>query len=484
MAPRVPSQSLASALSFTYCGASHSRQCRRAFSFVRNQWLEAPSRGSLRHARRYPTNRRYLHATSPLGAPKDPYKILGVDSKASAADIKKAYFALARKFHPDTNKDKSAQEKFVEIQEAYDTLKDEKKRAAYDQFGSASQQPGFDPNMFSQGGGGFGGFGGFHDFAQAFGAQAGARGGGSLFEELFSSFGGAGAGRRANMRGEDLTSSITISFLESCKGTRRNVSVQPIVDCASCSGSGLKAGMKKTTCSACSGTGQRTFVIDSGFQMATTCNVCKGAGSTIPRNGECNSCGGVGKVRIKKTVVVDIPRGVEDGMTVRVPGAGDSPISGKGPTGDLLVRIKVAPSKVFTRQGVNLYHEAKVPMHVALLGGKVRIPTLEGDVDVRVPSCTQQGEEMVLKGRGVAPTFTGETGSLFVKFSVQLPRSLTQRQRELIQLYADDIEGRTRSSSSTASDDRTTDNGPKDAQDTKSNEPPADDEAEKKRATG
>ncbi|KAL1737873.1 DnaJ domain-containing protein, partial [Schizophyllum fasciatum] len=234
MAPRLPSQTLASALSFTSSRAPHSPQCRRAFSFVQNQWLEAPSRASLRHGRRCPTNRRYLHATSPLGAPKDPYKTLGVDSKASAADIKKAYFAvgpvlisLARKFHPDTNKDKSAQEKFVEIQEAYDTLKDEKKRAAYDQFGSASQQPGFDPNMYSQGGG-FGGFGGFHDFASAFGAQAGARGGGSLFEELFSSFGAGGGGRRPNMRGEDLTSSITISFLESCKGTRRNVSVQPI----------------------------------------------------------------------------------------------------------------------------------------------------------------------------------------------------------------------------------------------------------------
>ncbi|TRM60148.1 hypothetical protein BD626DRAFT_505655 [Schizophyllum amplum] len=446
MPPRLPSKSLVSALASAPCAASHSRQCRRAFSFVRNQWLEAPSRGTLRHtAKRSPASRRYLHATSPLG----------VDTKASAADIKKAYFALARKFHPDTNKDKSAQEKFVEIQEAYDTLKDDKKRAAYDQFGSASQQPGFDPNMFSQGGAGFGGgFGGFHDFAQAFGAQAGGgRGGGSLFEELFSSFGagGGGGGRRANMRGEDLTSSISISFLESCKGTRRNVSVQPIVECASCSGSGMKAGMKKT--------GQRTFVIDSGFQMATTCNVCKGQGSTIPRNGECGSCGGVGKVRIKKTVVVDIPKGVEDGMTVRVPGAGDSPISGKGPTGDLLVRIKVAPSKVFTRQGVNLYHEARVPMHTALLGGKVRIPTLEGDVDVRVPSCTQQGEEMVLKGRGVAPTFTGETGSLFVKFSVQLPRSLTARQRELIQQYADDIEGRTRSNttSTSSTDDRTTD---------------------------
>ncbi|KAL0950813.1 hypothetical protein HGRIS_007577 [Hohenbuehelia grisea] len=388
------------------------------------------------------SGQRSIHATRPLGASaKDPYEVLGVKRDASSAEIKKVYFSLARKYHPDTNTDKNAQDKFVEIQEAYDTLKDSEKRAAYDKFGSASQQPGFDPNAFSQGFGGFqhgfpgsgesGGFGGFN-------------GSSDLFSQLFGSFGSRGSSRGfASSRGADLQTSIGVSFLEACKGASKKINITPVVDCSTCSGSGMKKGVKRDTCRACNGTGSQTFVIESGFQMASTCGSCAGTGQSVPRGGECSTCSGAGKVRVRKTVQVDIPAGVEDGMTIRIPKAGDAALQGKGPNGDLLVHVNVTPSKQFVRQGSNLYHEAKVQMHTALLGGKVRVPTLDGDVDVRVPGGTQQGEEMVLKGRGVPSVYGGDSGDLFVTFSVQLPRSLTQRQRQLLQAYADDLEGRT-----------------------------------------
>ncbi|PFH49201.1 hypothetical protein AMATHDRAFT_148155, partial [Amanita thiersii Skay4041] len=386
---------------------------------------------------------------APLSAaPKDPYQVLGVKQDASQAEIKKTYFSLARKYHPDTNPDKKAQEKFLEIQEAYDILKDEKKRADYDKYGAASQQQGFDPNAFSSARGFGGGFaGGFPGF-QGFGASFGATGRGDpsdLFEQLFNFGGGRARGSpfSDSMRGADLETTVNLSFLEACKGATRRVNISPIANCGTCSGSGLKKGAKRSTCSACGGSGHRTFVIDNGFQMASTCNACGGVGSTVPRSGQCSSCDGVGRVQVKKTVTVTIPSGVEDGMTVRVPNAGDVPASGKGQTGDLLVRVNVAPSKLFVRQGSNLYHKAQIPLHTALLGGRVRIPTLDGEVDVRLPGGTQQGEEMVLKGRGVAPALHGSTGDLFVTFMVLLPRSLSKRQRELLQAYADDVEGRT-----------------------------------------
>lgn len=186
----------------------------------------------------------------------------------------------------------------------------------------------------------------------------------------------------------------------------------------------------------------RTHIIDSGFQMASTCSTCQGTGTTVPPGSQCNSCAGLGQVRTRKSVKVDIPAGVEDGMTIRVPSMGDSPASGKGRPGDLLVRVNVASSKVFRRQGPNLHHEARVPLHAALLGGRVRVPTLDGDVDVRIPAGTQQGEEMILKGRGASSVFGRDKGDLFVTFAVQLPRMLTPRQREILQQYADDVEGR------------------------------------------
>ncbi|KAF8641041.1 hypothetical protein AX17_000685 [Amanita inopinata Kibby_2008] len=446
--PRL-SQGFSSFVAFYSCYRQAAKTPARAFTVYRSQCLNTsrlPSRCLTRSKRI--GDKRALHGTAPLNAaPKDPYQVLGVKQDASQAEIKKTYFSLARKYHPDTNPDKTAQAKFLEIQEAYDMLKDEKKRAAFDKYGAASQQPGFDPNAFSSArgfGGGFaGGFPGFQGFSASFGG-AGHGAPSDLFEQLFNF--GAGRTRGSafseSMRGADLETTLNINFLEACKGASKKVNITPIANCGTCSGSGMKKGAKRSTCTACGGSGHRAFVIDGGFQMASTCNVCGGVGSTIPRSSQCSDCDGVGKVQVKKTIGVNIPAGVEDGMTVRVPNAGDVPASGKGHTGDLLVRVNVAPSKVFMRQGTNLYHKAQIPLHTAILGGRVRIPTLDGEVDVRIPGGTQQGEEMVLKGRGVTATFTGSTGDLFVTFTILLPRSLTKRQRELLQAYADDVEGR------------------------------------------
>ncbi|KAH7883835.1 hypothetical protein F5I97DRAFT_1896032 [Phlebopus sp. FC_14] len=458
MISRFPSKGLSSFISFYTCARQQTKPYYRSFSTNRAACahLYAPSQHVRGHRSK---SKRVFHTSASLSAGgKDPYQVLGVSKDASPAEIKKTYFALARKYHPDTNPDKGAQEKFVEIQEAYDILKDEKKRAAYDQYGSASQQPGFDPDAFARNpfAGGAGGFAGFRDFSEAFGGSAQ----GDLFSQLFgSAFGGrarAGAGFSQNTRGADIEARVSITFMDACKGTIRSVNVNPVSTCSTCSGTGLRRGAKRATCSSCHGTGTKTFVIDSGFQMASTCGTCFGTGSTIPRGSQCVDCGGQGHVRSRKTVNVDIPPGVEDGMTIRVPGGGDAPLSGKGSHGDLLVRVSVAPSKIFRRQGANLHHEARIPVHTALLGGRVRVPTLDGQVEVRVPSGTQHGEEMVLRNHGVPSVFGGDKGDLFVSFAVQLPRSLSRRQREILQQYADEVEGRSNPSSSSSENPEST----------------------------
>ncbi|KAI0359095.1 hypothetical protein OH77DRAFT_1575621 [Trametes cingulata] len=465
MTPRLSAKRVLSLRSFNSCSQRSAAARTRTFvTSVYTHSVSASKRPPCSLSRAGPS--RLFHASAVHSAPKDPYQVLGVKRDASPAEIKKTYFALARKYHPDTNPDKNAQEKFVEIQEAYDILKDEKKRAEYDKYGAASQQPGFDANAYenarSFAGGGFG-FGGFQDFSGAFGGRR--TGGADLFEHLFSSFtGGAGPGFTHSHRGSDVETTIGISFMEACKGTSRTVTINPVVQCNTCSGSGLKAGAQRTTCSSCNGSGVRSYVIQSGFQMQTTCPACDGTGSTVPPGSQCNTCAGVGQVRAKKSVKVDIPPGVEDGMALKLPGQGDAPIGGTGRPGDLLVRINVAPSKTFKRQGANLYHEARIPVHTALLGGRVRVPTLDGEVDVRVPSGTQPGEQMVLKGHGISPALRSGKGDLFVTFNVQLPRSLTPRQREILQQYADDVEGRTSGSSrqepsSKASTDGTSSSG-------------------------
>ncbi|KAG8220033.1 hypothetical protein J3R82DRAFT_1046 [Butyriboletus roseoflavus] len=377
MIPRFPSQGISSFISFYTCAR---QQTKRPFSsYCIRSLYGRPLIPRSQHGQKHkPRTKRVFHSSAALSAGvRNPYEVLGVSKDASAAEIKKTYFALARKYHPDTNPDKDARAKFVEIQEAYDILKDEQKRATYDQYGAASQQPGFDPNAFARNpfGDAAGGFAGFRDFSAAFGGAQG-----DLFSQLFgSALGGRArpAGFTQSSRGADIEARVNVTFMDACKGNHPwLVPAEHVLELVPLS-----------------------LVVVSVTTVAVK-----------------------DTVRSKKTVNVDVPPGVEDGMTIRVPGAGDAPLTGKGSYGDLLVRVGVAPSKIFRRQGANLHHEARIPLHIGLLGGRVRVPTLDGHVDVRVPSGTQHGEEMVLRDHGVPSVFGGDKGDLFVSFTIELPR--------------------------------------------------------------
>ncbi|GAA5894523.1 uncharacterized protein JCM6883_002127 [Sporobolomyces salmoneus] len=386
-------------------------------------------------------------STTSKALAKNPYQVLGVGKDASTSEIKKNYYQLAKKYHPDSSKEKGAKEKFVEIQEAYDVLSDDKKRADFDRFGSASQQPGFDSDAYARATSSFGGSGFGDFFGGGMGGGMGGGGGGpgpDIFESLFGAFGGGRGGsagpRQSTPVGDDIEISLSIPFIDAAKGASRTVAISPVVDCHTCKGSGMKEGMKKTTCSACGGSGTRTFTIQSGFQMASTCAACGGSGSVAPPGSNCGTCAGVGKVRERRTVEVKIPPGVDDGMKIRIDGKGDAPLGGKGRTGDLFVRVNVIPSKIFTRQGSNLYESVSVPFYTAILGGKAPVKTLDRDVEIRVPGGTQPGEEMVLRGKGVKKLYKDEHGDLIVRFNVSMPRSLTPAQRRILEQYVAETE--------------------------------------------
>ncbi|KAI8973038.1 hypothetical protein BDB01DRAFT_839078 [Pilobolus umbonatus] len=368
---------------------------------------------------------RCIHATAPTSAAKkDPYDVLGVKKDASSSDIKKAYYGLAKKYHPDTNKDKDAREKFVQIQEAYEILSDDQKRQQYDQFGH-----GFDGAAGGDGGGGFpGGFpGGFNPndiFSQFFGG--GFRGG--------SGFGGGDPYQRP-VHGENIQVPLTISFMEAVKGATKHVKVDKISDCQTCSGSGLQKGKKKDTCSVCGGTGVQTIMM-GGFHMQASCQSCGGAGTSIPPGCGCPACNSLGKVRERKMVEVRIPAGLDEGSRIKIPGEGDSPTTGKGPSGDLYVTLNIQPSKTFRRQNVDIFVDSKIPFYKAMLGGRVRVPTVDGDVEIKVPSGTQPGDHIALRGRGIPIYGSTRRGDQIVSLNIELPRSLKGRQKRIIEEYA------------------------------------------------
>lgn len=407
-----------------------------------------------------PVQKRPFSATSPAYASKDPYATLGVGKSASASEIKKAYYALAKKYHPDTNKDPTAKEKFTDAQTAYETLNDPQKKAAYDQFGSAAfdQNGGFNPNAggnpfagggnpFSGFGGGAGGFGG--GFSQDFN-----------FEDLFGAFTGGRRGGRQRQSpfqeeilvGENIEVQTNISFMDAAKGVSKNITITPLVQCGTCKGDGLKSGQKRQTCKRCNGTGTRVHVMQQGFQMASTCDQCGGSGNTIPRGGECNTCSGNGVVRQRKSVEIDIPGGVEDGMRLRVSGEGDAPPTGatsnpnvKSSRGDLYVFIRVAPDARFSRSGADVLYTASIPLTTALLGGEVQVPTLDGDVKVRVATGTGTGDKITLPGKGMKRLGSRgpASGDLRVDFKVSMPKYLSANQRTILEMLADEMGDKT-----------------------------------------
>lgn len=431
----------------------------RQFHNAPQQWLSRPRLSS--HSRtnheRISHHGRYFHASLVSQATKDPYKALGLSSNASSADIKKAYYGLAKKYHPDTNKDSKAKELFADAQSAYELLSDPKKKEAWDQYGAAAfdQGAGFDPS----GGAGAGPGGNPFAGAQGFGGFGGAGGFGAdfNFEDLFSAFGGTGArrGRRGGspfqeeiMVGENIEVQTNISFMDAAKGVQKDIVITPLVQCKTCTGSGLKKGMSRSQCKSCDGTGTRVHFMQGGFQMASTCSSCGGTGVTIPRGGECGTCKGNGAVRERKTVTIDIPGGVEDGMRLRVMGEGDYPPTGQAANpkartdkGDLYVFIRIAPDSKFSRSGSDILYTASIPLTTALLGGEINVPTLDGEVKVKVATGTGTGDRITLSGMGMRKLSSrrGNNGDLRVEFKVQIPKYLSVNQRTIIEMLADEM---------------------------------------------
>ncbi|KAI2602839.1 hypothetical protein GGR54DRAFT_622739 [Hypoxylon sp. NC1633] len=401
--------------------------------------------------------RRSFHATSNALAIKDPYKTLGVGKSASTAEIKKAYYALAKKYHPDTNKDSSAKDRFGEVQSAYEILSDPKKKEQYDQFGAA----GFDPNGGPQPGGDP--FGGGHPFS-GFGGQGGF---GVNFDDIFSAFTGGrggpfaggtrgGSGRNPFAQeilvGENIEVQTSISFMEAAKGTSKSITIHPLVQCHTCTGSGLKQGAKRTECKSCGGTGTQVHFMTGGFQMASTCGTCKGTGQTTPRGSGCGTCSGSGVVRERKTITVDIPAGVEDGMRLRLDGEGDAPVTGgsadanaRTARGDLYVFIRVASDPKFRRAGSDILYTATIPLTTAMLGGEVKVPTLDGQVNVKVATGTSTGDKITLAGMGMKKLGVrrSNSGDLKVEFRVAMPKYLSANQRTIVEMLAEEMGDKT-----------------------------------------
>ncbi len=347
---------------------------------------------------------------------RDYYEVLGVEKGAGEREIKKAYKKLAMKYHPDrTQGDKSLEEKFKEIQEAYEVLMDPRKRAAYDQYGHA----GVDPN---RGGGGFGG--GSADFGDIFG---------DVFGDIF---GGGRGGRQSRARqGSDLRYNLELSLEEAVRGKDVEIRVPTLVECDSCHGSGAKKGSSPTTCPTCHGNGQ-VQMRQGFFAVQQTCPTCSGKGKII--SDPCNKCHGNGRTEKTKTLSVKIPPGVDTGDRIRLSGEGEAGENG-APAGDLYVQVHVKEHKIFQRDGSNLYCEVPLSFTTAALGGELHVPTLDGKVKLKVNPETQTGRMFRLRGKGVKSVRSGITGDLMCKVVVETPVNLSSRQKELLKEFEDSL---------------------------------------------
>ena len=353
---------------------------------------------------------------------RDYYEVLGVSRGADNSEIKKAYRKMAMKYHPDRNADdKSAEEKFKEIQKAYAILSDKQKRAAYDQYGHA----GVDPSM-GQGGGGFGGFGDVFE---------------DIFENIFSN--GRGQGRQSRgQRGADLQYNVQLSLEEAAAGKQIEISVPRHASCKTCSGSGAKQGSKPKDCETCNGIGQ-VRIQQGFFSIQQPCPSCHGEGKVI--TDPCHSCHGQGRVRESKKLTVKIPAGVDNGDRVRLGGEGEAGTHGGG-TGDLYVQVSVKPHAIFERQDSDLHCEVPISFVTAALGGTIEVPTLEGRVTLKIPGETQTGKVFRLRSKGVKSVRGHAQGDLLCKVVVETPVDLSREQKDLLTQFQESlINGKTHS---------------------------------------
>nr|WP_297172789.1 molecular chaperone DnaJ [uncultured Agathobaculum sp.] len=351
---------------------------------------------------------------------RDYYEVLGVQKGASEDEIRKSYRRLARKYHPDLNKNNpEAADKFKEVNEAYEVLSDKDKRARYDQFGFA----GVDPNY--GGGAGAGGFGGF-DMGDL----------GDLFGSFFGGFGGGRTQRRnAPQRGESIRQSIILSFEEAAFGCEKEISVNRIESCDECGGTGAAKGTSVETCPNCRGTGtvtqaQRTPL--GMFQTQSACPNCRGTGKIIKK--PCAKCGGQGRVRKSRKFKVNIPAGIDDGQSIQQRGQGNAGING-GPAGDLFVTVSIRPHPIFTREGQDVYVEIPVSFTQAALGDTLRVPTIDGRVEYKMPEGTQPGTVFRMKGKGIQNVSGRGRGDQYVRVSIEVPRGLSDKQKHLLREF-------------------------------------------------
>lgn len=350
----------------------------------------------------------------------DYYEVLGIDRAASESDIKKAYRKLALKYHPDKNPgDSAAEEKFKEASAAYEVLSNPDKRRQYDQYGheaftraGRAGAPHVDP---------------FDLFSQVFG---GGGGGGSIFDSFFGDRGGGGS--RGPRPGSDLRYDMEIDFEDAVFGADTTIEIPRTVNCQTCGGSGAKPGTSSKRCSHCGGTGQVTMA-QGFFSIRQGCPYCEGAGEVI--DSPCSDCRGQGRVRRQKSIQIHVPAGVDTGSRLRVTGEGDA--GGRGaPPGDLYVVLHVREHGVFRRDGLDLACDIPVPLHTAVLGGSVNVPTISGKAQIKVPPGTQSGTVFRLKGKGVPSLRGGGRGDQHVRVIVEIPTNLAADQKKAAEAFA------------------------------------------------
>lgn len=345
-----------------------------------------------------------------LMSKKDYYEVLGVDKGASKEEIRKSYRKLAREYHPDVNKDEGAEDKFKEAKEAYETLSDEQKRAQYDQFGHAGAN--------SQG---FGGFGG--------GQSA------SGFEDIFDMFFGGGGRTRdpnAPQQGADIQYTMVLNFKEAIFGKETEINIPKEEDCDTCHGSGAKPGTKVETCSYCKGSGQLNTEQDTPFGRVVNrrvCHHCQGSGKIIPE--KCHTCRGTGRVKKQRNIEISIPAGIDHGQQMRVAGKGEAGVNG-GPQGDLFIVIQVKPDDFFEREGDNIFCELPLNYTQAALGDEIEVPTVHGNVKLKIPAGTQTGKVFRLRGKGAPNVHGYGHGDQHVQIQIMTPTKLTDKQKDLL----------------------------------------------------
>jgi len=346
---------------------------------------------------------------------RDFYEVLGVAKDTDKKDIKKAFRRMAMKYHPDRNPgDKSADASFQEVNEAYEILSDDQKRAAYDRHGHA----GVDPN--ARGGG------------------AGGAGFGDVFGDMFGDiFGGAGGGGRSSVqRGSDLKYTMELSLEQAVRGATEEIRIPTQVECQPCDGSGAKPGTSSKTCGTCHGQGQ-VRMQQGFFSVQQTCPSCHGNGKVI--SDPCRSCHGEGRVQEYKTLSVKIPAGVDTGDRIRLTGEGEAGVN-SGPSGDLYVQVSVREHKIFTRDGKHLYCDVPISFTDAALGGEIEVPTLDGRVKLKIPEGAQSGKMFRLRGKGVTQVRGGSQGDLMCRVAVETPVHLNKEQKDLLRKFHDTME--------------------------------------------